>query len=784
MGKIKCGLRLGKAEESPLLNVAGGIGVIEGPLDKPPALLYNEIKAKKSGVLRPRPTHVQKRRFYWLTKKGLKRVRNYFKRKLKREVDITQLSGKRIAMMTTPFSPILEQPTGTVRIAVLPVHFGTDGAGFFRHGFRYKPFKFTWMLGKGILLPESSVWMILKPEHAELAWAAFGAGADIVIDMDMAKLWKRGDPTEFEAEFGYDFGIHEEAGFWSGNISVPQSWIRYFLLPKALGFEVHASDQYVNLYNANIQRFLDGMADPDIANELIFQFSSTETDNEKDEADRFILAEILDRGVYIAEMENTLRRNLINGLKLAIRKFEIGRSIYHVMSPVIPAGTVVLHPATAKVLNLKEGDWVLVQKSPILPGDTVIGKLKIDKRAPIATVITCATEVPAGWDSDGDKVVVTNVFKVFKDEVSVNEFLRFKKAVDDATVHFKAVSPTKAEDEIRAIALGKEMIARTDSWVTRRILQVIQNKEKITVGGIGMTRGFMQAVINMANGKWISDPRVKSYMSGIVRSRIGRLGNSLDRAVISKFILLPKKQSDLGMIFKEGARFFPIHAEFKGFAKPDISLWNILAITELRTDVESSETIEDKLKAYDKEMKTLYRKWKDKERELDNKVENKIATQSDIRPERDKAQQDYLTQAAAIRRQYKIELGKMNPPAAVFWKSVKTVADSFDNEDQRTYFLARILSLVTVTPSVRDEFTTKYMDYLLNMIQIWSLVQKPEKWIGRRAYEIRMPFDSPNARRKLFAAMGITHHFQNITKDHIRNLVEFLGQKFREIEKR
>jgi len=438
--------------------------------------------------------------------------------------DLRTLPGKRIQMMTTPEIPNKGWHFKPERVANVDVRIrglkldtkmGIDGIFFVSERFTElvarahapteadipavtralmkRGFKITAIGLKGIAVPIlhgrigfQRLMLYLGDEVlADQILTELETGTDIVADADTAKLIRK---RRFVLELGRTIMLHEVGAIFAGGISLSQALPRWFLLPRKLGWNVNPAPEFVERIHKQITEAINGFSDPEVAANILVRNEGPI--NETSSVLR-LTADILRQFGFVKEA-GFLQRVLLDHLKIALRKLRLGPGFYLGFQNTHP-GIAVIPPVIARMLGLNNGDLLLIQKSPILPGDTLILPVIIDHRA--HAILVHPTDMPAGWDADGDKVALAPASEVFADPLMAKEFFdNIRSRIKEITFGKWTMNP---ETEVDNIELGKEMIARADAGFTRMLL----SDTEINVDLIAKAGALLQAAVNLANGK-------------------------------------------------------------------------------------------------------------------------------------------------------------------------------------------------------------------------------------------------------------------------------------------
>ena len=439
------------------------------------------------------------------------------------EFDLRSLPGKRIQMMTTPVIPNKGWDFKPERVAGMDLRIrglklnklNVDGVFFVSKRFvelvaaAYAPteaevskvtralvkngFKVTSIGLKGIAVPVlpgrvgfQRLMLYLGNEAlADEVLTELETGTDIVADADTAKLIRK---RRFVLELGRTIMLHEVGAIFAGGISLSQALPRWFLLPRKLGWNVNPAPEFVEKIHKQIAEAVGGFSNPEVAADILVR---NEGPINETSAVLTLTADILRKFGFIKEA-GFLRRVLLDHLKIALRKLRLGPGFYLGFQNAHP-GTAVIPPVIARMLNLNNGDLLLIQKSPILPGDTLILPIIVDHRA--HAILVHPADMPSGWDADGDKVALAAASKVFKEPLVAKEFF------DSVRSRIKEISfgewKMDPSTEVENIELGKEMIARADAGFTRMLL----SDTELNMDLVARTGALLQAAVNLANGK-------------------------------------------------------------------------------------------------------------------------------------------------------------------------------------------------------------------------------------------------------------------------------------------
>lgn len=448
------------------------------------------------------------------------------------EFDLRALPGKRVQMMTTPeipnkgwnFKPERVRDLDLrIRGLKLDKKMKVDGIFFVSRRFvelialAYAPteedipavtralikngFKVTAIGLKGVAVPilpgragfERLRLYLGNEALADKVLTELETGTDIVADSDTAKLIRR---KRFVLELGRTIMLHEVGAVFAGGISLSQALPRWFLLPRKLGWDVNPAPEFLNRIHERITEAINGFSNPEVAADILVK--NADAANESN-AVLHLAADVLRRFGFVKEA-GFLQRVLLDHLKIALRKLRLGPGFYLGFQNLYPH-MAIIPPVIARMLKLNNGDLILIQKSPILPGDTLILPVIIDHRA--HAILVHPMDMPSGWDADGDKVALAAASKVFEEPLTAKDFFdQIRSRIKEISFGEWRMDP---ETEVDNIELGKEMIARADAGFTRLLvadpdLNRVHNRE-LDIDTVARAGALLQAAVNLANGK-------------------------------------------------------------------------------------------------------------------------------------------------------------------------------------------------------------------------------------------------------------------------------------------
>ena len=543
---VKVGKSSIKRRQSKLINKGGkSMKIPKGAIEAPHSplsemvenfggrlLLVHDKDVPKEGVVKlpKRPNDaVEGRRFIIFGENAeevLTKVNHKISRIVGQKIDILKLPGKRLKDLTVPeltlkgfiFRVNRLRELGTVAHgSIIHEDLGIDGAAFISMRLArmiaraYAPttgdidslrrkgilngFKLSGVGLKGVFwaIPEDEVGAIhvlrrfLTPKNVEKVLVKLNSGADIVLDENTSKLFSK-DKTEFSLTLGKTLMLHEVGGSFHPGISFSQALMRWFLLPHLCGINVEPTSEFASLYKKQVMEVVEAFENPLKAAEVVGSEGGDFME---------LFSAVLKGFGFTAETKGIAMRVLMNALKKRVRKIEIGISEYLVPVSNGESDFVMISPFLARKLSVKDGDIAIIQKSPLLPGDTVILPVKIDKNA--RGIMVTLEDLPGGWDGDGDKVVVVKADNVFTEPLVAKKFFDSLRERIEELHESVEISKTHGTDKDQAI--GKTGIATADAGFTRWMLDAFARGATLTMDEVAEAASVLQVVIDLSNGK-------------------------------------------------------------------------------------------------------------------------------------------------------------------------------------------------------------------------------------------------------------------------------------------